>query len=317
MAQATTVVVQYETSLFPLWRIVPIAHEADYDAVGDDGPRLSASDAAAYVEALGSVRAMPRGLPQILAVRAWVRATVPRVGVEQLGWPVDDPGRLLRRAPGRETLCRNLAIIQTAALRSLGYRARVVQLARDLTPGTFATHVTGEVYDSSHAKWIVSDPTYNALFTDSTGTPLNAREIQSSVKKGLSARLRVERSGATTSPDIAGSGADFWPVFQHVFILVRPSFSVIDGKLTGRAYYAALDPNDGASAVARRALGFAFGATVIAPMLLIGSFGRPKLSLVRRSSQPAERGGVSIPPHVRTPASTRIEHRGKRSVSSE
>jgi hypothetical protein len=91
--------------------------------------------------------------------------------------PSDALGILKAVDAGQRFNCGYYAEVLRAALSAMGYVARDIGLKGAKSDGNGSEHSIVEVWDPTHRKWVVLDPTVNAYFLKGE-TPLNAFEIR-------------------------------------------------------------------------------------------------------------------------------------------
>ncbi len=81
-------------------------------------------------------------------------------------------------------ICGDLAMILQEILTVKGYRARTIQLIRQVG-SSYDTHVVTEVYSPIQKKFVLLDPTFNLMFK-SNNNYINANDLKDIVlyKKG-------------------------------------------------------------------------------------------------------------------------------------
>jgi len=114
--------------------------------------------------------------------------------------PVDDTENpetyLQEQRRGIHSACRRFAYILTGTLLSQGFNARVVSLTSNVDRRAALSHNVVEVWVPALGKWIVADPTLDALVL-MNGTPASALELHDAAEPDSPSRISFDQHGAT------------------------------------------------------------------------------------------------------------------------
>ncbi len=155
----------------------------------------------------------------------------------------------------RGGLCGDLAIILKGILIAKGYKARTIQLLRQIASYSY-THVVTEVWSESLHKFILLDPTFN-LMIKSNNKYINANELINIVlyKKSQLDILENPRKNVAKYKEYY---ADYFAFYNNVLIVTANKFSgykrifsklpILNSYLGGKYY---VQDNDGVKGVAR------------------------------------------------------------------
>ncbi len=223
-----------------------------YSASAPDPPyKLSPNDRQLMIDLVTESHALSGAMSDfdtIVALRNWSRNVCPEFGTKSID--TNDPSEILQYfEAGGGGACGSIGVVYVSALLAHGYRARLVQLIRDpndvlfWTTGPYDTHIEVEVYSPDHAKWIVSDPTFNCWFhRPDSNVPLSVRELQQIVHDpGLDVSqtgwvslteagiVIAENDGFDTLPDSETYYIDPVLLFNNVFLLYYDIYSERSG----------------------------------------------------------------------------------------
>ena len=156
-------------------------------------------------------------LTKVVVVRKWVRDQESDTQYYNASEPfVDDteePARLLdEQRRGLRSACRRFSYIFTGALLSIGEDARIIVLTEDIYRPALS-HVLVEVWIKELRKWVLVDPTVDALVLVDKH-PASALEAYGAIRSGSGNRISFEQNGSRHPPPPVGEYARF---FKHVF----------------------------------------------------------------------------------------------------
>jgi len=219
-----------------------------YGADAPDPPyKISPEDRQLLIDMVAEAHALSGAMSDfetITALRNWSRNACPEFGTKSPD--TNDPSDVLQHfESGGGGACGSIGVVYAAALIAHGYRTRVVQLIRDpndilfWNSGPYDTHIEIEVYSPDHAKWIVSDPTFNCWFhRPDSDTPLSALELMEIVHNpGLDVSMTgwvslsdagivfAEYDGYDTQPKADAYYIDPVLLFNNVFLLYYDIYS--------------------------------------------------------------------------------------------
>lgn len=130
-----------------------------------------------------------------IAGMAWL---MNRVQTVENPVPIESPERMLAAIDaGRGALCGQMACLFRHVLANLGLASRTVFLQRNPFD-CFDDHTLVEA--RIQGRWILLDPTFNMMFRDVDGCPLDALEIKRKVFQGNGADVAFEFLGDVRYP---------------------------------------------------------------------------------------------------------------------
>lgn len=152
-------------------------------------------------------------LKKIIAGEPWIRGKEPKQQyLEALKWTMIQVNK-----SGEKVFCATQAKLYQNVLAAVGLPSRRIQLIRNIFDN-IDTHVVVEVPIEN--KWILIDPTFGVTFTDSSGEPLAAQEINAYLLNGRYHEVKTVFYGANDYPvRWERYPINFLPLFNNVFVI--------------------------------------------------------------------------------------------------
>jgi hypothetical protein len=121
-------------------------------------------------------------------------------------------------------ICGDLAIVLKEVLEVKGYKARTIQLVRQLG-SSYDTHVVTEVFDENLKKYILLDPTFNLMFK-SSDKYINANEVRQKhlYKKNSFEIIQLDNSNVAKYREYY---VDYMSLYNNVLIVKSNNFEGI------------------------------------------------------------------------------------------
>ncbi|MBT5491144.1 hypothetical protein HOK00_02260 [bacterium] len=153
-------------------------------------------------------------------------------------------------------ICGDLAMILQEILTVKGYRARTIQLIRQVG-SSYDTHVVTEVYSPIQKKFVLLDPTFNLMFK-SNNNYINANDLKDIVlyKKG---KLNIVENIKNKVAKYKEYYVDYFSLYNNVFIVkannllgykrVVSKLPIIHNYLGGKYYVQNSDSVNGISKI--------------------------------------------------------------------
>jgi len=121
-------------------------------------------------------------------------------------------------------ICGDMAMILKEVLEVKGYKARTIQLVRQLG-SSYDTHVVTEVFDEKLKKYILLDPTFNLMFK-SSDKYINANEVRQKhlYKKNSFEIIQLDSSSVAKYREYY---VDYMSLYNNVLIVKSNNFEGI------------------------------------------------------------------------------------------